>query len=65
MVQSEVHFRSAPTARHRFYKNLREKIGTRDEVSKLLGIHKRTLERREGGQIKITDEMVSALKWRD
>ena len=49
--------------RHSFYKSLREKIGTRHEVSKLLGVHIRTLERRENGQIKINDEMVAALEW--
>ena|ERR1700722_9241241 len=48
---------------HRFYKSLREKIGTRQEVSKLLGVHLRTLERRENGEVEITDEMVAALKW--
>jgi hypothetical protein len=49
--------------RHKLYKSLREKIGARKEVSKLLGIHVRTLERREDGQIKISDEMVAALEF--
>ena len=48
--------------RHRFYQSLRAKIGTRKEVSKLLGVHVRTIERREKGEIKISDEMVLALE---
>ena len=46
-----------------FYKKLRQSVGSRREVSKLLGIHVRTLARRETGTIKINDEMVAALEF--
>jgi len=49
--------------RNKFYKSLRAKIGTPKEVAKLLGVHLRTLERRESGQVEITDEMVAALEF--
>ena len=47
--------------RNKSYAELRAKIGTPKEVAKLLGVHQRTLERRESGEVEITDEMNLAL----
>ena len=46
-----------------FYEELRRKIGTRQQVAKLLGLCNKTIERRELGRTKITDEMVAALNF--
>ena len=50
-------------ARHHFYKHLREKIGTRSYVCKLLKIRFSTMWRREVGKTPITDEMIAALEF--
>ena len=46
-----------------FYRKLRESIGTRREAAALLGVNYKTLERRELGRNRITDEMVAALEF--
>ena len=48
---------------HKFYSTLRQSVGTRKQVAALLGIHPKTVERRELGHTKITDEMVAALEF--
>jgi len=50
-------------ARNKFYAQLRQSAGTRKEVAALLGIHPKTVERRELGRTQITDEMVAALEF--
>lgn len=45
-----------------FYGQERRKIGSRVEVARLLGINPRTLERRETGKYRITEEMLAALE---
>lgn len=46
-----------------FYRQLRESVGTIPEVARLLGVHRRTIVRREQGAVKITEEMVAALEF--
>lgn len=48
---------------HTFYKSLRQSVGTRKQVAALLGLCPKTIERRELGHVKITDEMVAALEF--
>lgn len=50
-------------ARNKFYQTLRESVGTQLEVALLLGVHVRTIKRREQGLVAITDEMVAALEF--
>ena len=50
-------------SRNEFYGQERRKIGSRIEVARLLGINPRTLERRETGKYRITEEMLAALEF--
>ncbi len=45
------------------YQHLRMSLGTQEQVSAMLGIHRVTLARRETGKIPITKEMTMALGW--
>ena len=49
------------TPRHTFYRKLRESVGSRKYVSKLLGVNLKTLWRRENNKCRITEEMTLAL----
>jgi DNA-binding XRE family transcriptional regulator len=43
------------------YRELREDIGSQNLVAKLLGVDKRTIQRRENGELKITREAELAI----
>jgi hypothetical protein len=43
------------------YKNERQKRGTQQGVAALLGVHYRTVQRREAGDIAITNEAMLAI----
>ena len=47
--------------RQAIYKRLRESVGTREYVARLLGVNVKTLWRRENNKCRITEEMVLAL----
>ena len=49
------------TDRHNCYRKLRESVGTKEYVSKLLGVNIKTLWRRENKKCRITEEMALAL----
>jgi len=46
---------------HNEYATVREKIGSQKDVARMLGVDIRTVQRRECGDIIITDEAVRAL----
>lgn len=44
------------------YKATRERLGTQAEVASLLGVHRVTVAKREGGTMTITNEAVLAIQ---
>lgn len=44
------------------YRTLRQRLGTQVEVAKLLGVHYRTLSKRERGEISVSPEAEIALR---
>lgn len=62
-VKSDCSDRINPRRRCEFYRRLRESVGSREEVARLLGLNVRTLRRRESGENRINDEMVAALEF--
>jgi DNA-binding transcriptional regulator YdaS (Cro superfamily) len=44
------------------YKTLRQKLGTQQQVADLLGVHKITVAKREGGALPISRESALALE---
>lgn len=50
------------TDRYKSYAELRKQVGSRIEVSKLLGVCRKTIERRELGHSEVIPEMILALE---
>jgi DNA-binding transcriptional regulator YiaG len=44
------------------YRALRQQLGTQQQVADLLGVHKITIAKREGGALQISRESALALK---
>lgn len=59
-LTGKVHFVFVIT-RHKLYEQTRKLIGEREYVAHLLGIHVKTLYRRETNRTPINDEMMLAL----